>query len=455
MKNIVILGAGISGLSLAWFLKKQYGSSISITLLEKSDRIGGWIQTNEEDGFLFELGPHSCRPHGNGMATLDLIEQLGLQEQVITPDPSATLRYLYVDGKLNAVPHNISSFISSPLTKGAFAALWRDWTAASSDAEDESIATFGERRFGKEITHRLIDPLITGIYAGDIAQLSVKSCFPTWKESEQKYGSVISSFFRKRSAESAEKTPWSRKISTFPFFSLKNGLSTLSKELESHLQESIVKKCKVYAIELASDGVVLKAEDGKVWKADHLFCAIPPAALAALLVPHRPALSILLQSITTASVAVASVGYRKKVLKQDGFGYLIPSQEQEKVLGMIWDSSIFPQQNRHNEETRLTVMMGGAHHPQMCEWSDDRLRAVTLEALSRHLQIDTEPDVMRITHARNAIPQYKVGHERLLKRIDAGLKDLSPHITLLGSFCRGASVNDCIALAQSKSNLHN
>lgn len=451
MKRVVILGAGITGLALAWSLKKKYGPSLSVTLLEKSDRVGGWIRTIHNNGFLFDVGPHSCRTHGNGTATLKLIEDLGLQSQVITPDPTASRRYLYIDGKLTEVPHHLLGWITSPLAKGIPAALWRDWRTPPGPDEDESIASFGERRFGHEVTQKLIDPLITGIYAGDITQLSIKSCFPQWKHSEQAYGSVIGGMLRRKRNTHETVSEWQTQIGRFPFFSLKHGLGSLTYALEKHLQSDIIRNCVVSGIQFVSDHVAVLSANGNKWHADHLYSTIPPAAMASLLVPHRPALAILLQSITAASVAVVSLGYSQTVLKKKGFGYLIPSKEKEKVLGVIWDSSVFPQQNRHPDETRLTVMMGGTHHPNLCKESDDTLRDMALSSLKQHLEIDAQPEFVRITRASNAIPQYKVGHSHLIQRITSGLHELSPRITLLGAAFNGASVNDCIAEASNRS----
>lgn len=452
--KIAILGAGISGLALAWFLKQQYGPNLSVTIIEKSNRVGGWIQTINDDGFLFELGPHSCRSQGStSTATLQLIEALGLQDQVITPQ--ANQKYLYLDGQIVPMPQNLLSGLFSPIMKGIPTALCRDFFTSRGPPNDESIQTFAERRFGKEVTQRLIDPLITGIYAGDINQLSVECCFPHWKESEKRYGSVLRGILlRKKNKPKGKVSAWASQILQKPFFSFKNGLSTLTAALEKELQENIVKNCTVTHLKFHQNGVVVNSADNKSWEVDHLYSTIPPAALASLLVAHRPALSILLQSIPTSSVAIASVGYNDSVLQKQGFGYLVPSKENQNNLGMIWDSSTFPQQNHYPKETRLTVIMGGPHHPQLMLKNDDELRSVAIDAIARHLHITAQPKVIHISRAKNAIPQYKVGHKSLTSRINQGLADLSPHITVLGSAFNGISINDCINSAALNSDFY-
>ena len=145
------------------------------------------FQTIRNHEFLFEQGPRSCRPKGNGVETLKLIEDLGLQDQVIPGDPSSSMRYLYTGGKLEALPNGLFSFFMSPLTNGVFKAIWRDLTTAP-DPNDETIYSFISRRFSPGIAERLIDPMATGIYAGDIRKLSITSCFPLLKQWEKENG---------------------------------------------------------------------------------------------------------------------------------------------------------------------------------------------------------------------------------------------------------------------------
>lgn len=447
MKKIVILGGGISGLTLLWYLNKKYGSSVSIDLLEKNSRVGGWIQTASKGGTLFERGPRSCRTQGHGQYTLQLIEELGLEEQVITADRSAQQRYLYVDQQLQRIPTRFWSFLFSPLTRKVIPHLFKEWKIPSGIDQDESIHSFFCRRLGGEITETFVDPLISGIYAGDIRQLSVKSCFPILFQWEQEYGSLLKGRWMTRRTLSHEvtPTPFIQKIKKEKIFSFKKGMETLTNALAHKMNKNISLKHEVLAVHFHSEGIILNLSNGKTLNADLVYSTLPAQALSSLMRPHDAYLADLLK-IPTASVAVVNLGYKQNLLKQKGFGYLIPSKEKEEVLGIVWDSCVFPQQNQ-TCETRLTVMLGGTHAQDFLNISEGDFLQAALGAVSRHLGIMNEPDHVDIFIAREAIPQYVIGHEEKKEKLFQEIKKLSPNFHLLGSSFEGVSINDCIQRA--------
>jgi len=158
MKKIVILGGGISGLATAWFLSRRFKND-SITLLESSDRFGGWIRTVKEGDFLFEVGPRGFRPSGKGQNTLSLIQELGIEKELIFADESAKRRFIYLDGRLQ---------LFSPLLllkQGLLSALFKDFTTPPSQEDDESIYDFCLRRFNKKLTKKIVDPVVKGFSA--------------------------------------------------------------------------------------------------------------------------------------------------------------------------------------------------------------------------------------------------------------------------------------------------
>lgn len=420
-RKIVILGAGISGLTSAWNIRKQMGSEVLITILEKSHRVGGWIQTIHKDGFLFEQGPRSCRSKGTGTETLKLIEDLGLQDQVIVADSSARFRYLYTDHKLQKLPYNLTSFLFSPLMKGVIPALWNEWRTVPGTG-DETIYDFISRRFSSHVAQQLIDPVVTGIYAGDIRQLSIRSCFPLLSNLEQKYGSVLKGLLFGKKIKT-QLSPFIRNVQKSPIFSLKGGMESLTKELERQLKDSIRLNCYAEKFEYAEDGVTIKLNNGTTLQADHVISTLPR------------------EELHYATVAVVNFGYRGQVLKERGFGYLIPSNENESILGCVWDSSVFPTQNNLGT-TVLSVMMGGIHHPEIVNQSEDECIRIALESLKRHLGIYVEPDVVAFKLAKHAIPQYSVGHIALTEDLRG---ELSSRLTWIGTAFGGVSVNDCVA----------
>lgn len=445
--HIVILGAGISGLAMGWFLKKQ---GLQVTLIEKSSRAGGWIQSINKEGFLFELGPHSCRAAGNGYETLQLIEELNLQDQVILADSSARQRYLFMKQQLVKLPTNPFFFPFSSATKDVLKAIIHDLCTAPNSNEDESIYDFITRRFSSEIAERLVDPIVSGIYAGDMRQLSIASCFPTIYQMEQQYGSVTRGLF-KNNAPQQPKASLMRKVWHAGIFSFRNGMETIVRELEKQLHSDITFSCIPKGLCFYQDGIEIGLSNGQKIFASHLVSTLPSHSLADLLIPYHQTLSQKLRNIKHSSVAMVHCGYHQPVLKQRGFGHLIPARENEDILGIIWDSSVFPEQNRYSKDTRLTVMMGGTRHPELCDLSEENCINVALKAIKKHLGIEATPDVVHHAVALHAIPQYQMGHAKNIKEIHSLIEELSPHFLCAGSSFSGVSINDCIAYAKKVS----
>lgn len=444
-RRVLILGAGISGLACAWSLKKKWGSNVQITLVEKSHRVGGWIRTIEKEGFLFELGPHSCRPKGVGFETLKLIEELELQEQVIVGNPSARFRYLYQNQALQPLPHNFYSFLLSPLMKGVPAALWHDLISSRKKTEDESLFDFVSRRLSPELAERLVDPFVSGIYAGDMRKLSAQACFPTLHQR----GSFVKGWWNSPKQKQTPSSPFIAKMQKASLFSFKEGMETLPKEIQKRLEAEILLGSEPTKISFHQDKVSLELVGGKILEADHLISALPSYSLAGLIFPHDQEAASFMKSISHATVGVVNLGYRKALLKKKGFGYLIASREKEKILGCIWDSCVFPEQNRDSDETRLTVMIGGTNHPEIENLSDKECLKIALEAVSRHLKIDAWPDAVHVTLARNAIPQYEVGYVKSKMIMQESLKAMFPRLTLIGNAFHGVSLNDCISAGRA------
>jgi oxygen-dependent protoporphyrinogen oxidase len=347
--KVCIVGGGITGLSAAWFLKKRHPNA-QITLLEKTNRLGGWIQTSYENGFLFEKGPRTFQI-GRSPTLLLLLEELGLK--IIQSDPSAAKRYLFYNNKLK----EIRSFWPLLLPYAI-----REFFLPSKKVEDESIYDFACRRFSPKIAELFFDPLTLGIFAGDIKKLSMKACFPTFLQWEQEKGSLLKGLLK---APKKEKG----------LFTLPNGMQTLIDTLQKKLQIEIIFNCEVTKIQ---ENQVFTKE--KVWEVDRVISALPPKTSA-------------------KSIWVVHVAFKDDVLSKKGFGYLIPSLEKEQVLGAIFDSKVFPQQSK-KEETRLTFMVR--------EDEKNPLQAVR-SALKRHLKIDAEPIYSSYFLAERAIPQFEVG----------------------------------------------
>jgi len=424
--KVAILGGGIAGLALGWNLRQQ---GIDFALYEKGSQAGGWIQTSQAEGFIFEQGPHSCRTRGAGRATLELIEQLGLEGEVIAASPNARKRFVYTQGSFKKVPVCPVSLLFSPWNTKILKALWNDWRTPQGDGKDESIYDFVSRRLSPQVAEELFDPFTTGIFAGDIRQLSAQACFPFLTGLEQKHGGLLRGMWAQRKKKKGEEgSPFVQKMLKTPLFSFRKGMQTLTDALQERLKGEIQFNKEAVGVSKAGVGWEMTFADGTKAFADRLFVAIPAKNAAKLLVPE-------LSQIPFASLNVVNLGYDHPVLPRDGFGYLIPSQEKDPIMGVIWDSSVFPEQNRNPNETRLTVMLRPSEKEPL---------EVAQTALARQLKITTFPAASRVTQANAAIPQYTVGHLARLQGIEAALP---PSIKLLGSSYRTLSVNECIAEA--------
>lgn len=415
--------------------------------MEKEEQAGGWIRTDFRDGFLFEQGPRGCRPKGlAGAETLRLIEELGLQKEVITANSRAHSRYLLIKKKLTKLPTGIFSFLTFPYAWDIIKGAINDWRTPPSNQDDETIHHFISRRFGNRVAERLFDPLVTGIYGGDISKLSMHACFPKVVEWEQRAGSVLKgAFFRKnREVEVFSRSQFVEGTRKFPLYSFKKGMGTLTNELARQLEPHLRLNCPVVGLNLYPSRVEVKLADGSLVEGDHLFSTLSAKAMVPLLMPHRQLVDNL-RAIPTVSMAVVNLGYYTHVLPKKGYGYLVPSQENEEIMGMVWDSEIFPQQNRIPEETRLSVMIGGAYRPQIETESEDQLREIACRAVQDHLNVTAPPDCVSVRLAKDAIPQYWLGHKASIKEIENALSHIFRNLTLCGSSYYGVAVNDCIA----------
>lgn len=423
---VVIIGAGISGLALGWALKQQ-DPTLHLVILEKSHRPGGWIETIQTEDFLFEQGPRSCRTSGTGLATLQLVEELGLQHEVIFPSPAAKRRFLYTNHQLQALPSGPLSLLFSRLMKDVLPALWNDFKTPASQHPDETVFDFFSRRFSPQIAEKFIDPLCSGIYAGNIRNLSVRACFPLFYKWEQEHGSILKGMWRHKKKENLECSSFIKEIKKHSLFTFKSGMEVLVHKLHSKLAAHIQFHSPVKDIHKESGILTVLTENGEAIPAAHVF-------------DTRPC-----PEISMASVAVVNMGWHEKVLGREGFGYLIPSSEKQSLLGIVWDSSAFSQQNRSPTETRLTAMLGGSQMADFSSCQPEKFMEISLKSIREHLQISRPPKTIRVKIARHAIPQYHVGHLKKIIEID---QKKTSGVTLLGSSLHGVSVNDCIHQAR-------
>lgn len=439
MDRIVIIGGGISGLSLAFFLKRAR-PSIDITVLEAEDRPGGKIWSDRRDGFLCESGVNGFLD--NRPKTLELASLLSLNP--LRSNDNARKRFVFSGGKLRLIPESPIAFLTSDLLslKGRVRVLCEPFQPVGSN--DESLASFAIRRLGREAYEKLIDPMASGIYAGDPENLSLKSCFPRVYNLEREYGSLIKGMIKLQ-----KKAKREGKASVGPgpggnLTSFRSGMGTLIDALKDEVGEGLKSKSKVVSI-LKGKGVYnVITEDGKEIESDVVVIATPAHEASAITATLDMDLSELLSKIPYPSLSVVCLGYRKDNIGHDlnGFGFLIPHIEGRRILGSLWDSSIFPERAPEGY-VLIRSMVGGMRASKLALIEKDQLIKLVQEELRDIMGIKDDPDFVSVYVHEKAIPQYTQGHSERLKLIEELLlKYKGLYVT--GNAYRGIGVNDCI-----------
>ena len=444
--KISIVGAGISGLATAQALLARKPDA-EITLFEADRRIGGkvWTETSAE-GYLCEGGV-------NGFLdkiprTLDLCREAGVSP--LPADESAKKRYVYSRGELHKLPEKPAEFLKSRLLSvpGRLRVLY-ETIAGGTDNPDETLGEFATRRLGKEAYERLIDPMASGVFAGDAGKLSLKSCFPRIHEIETEYHSLIRGLIKlqiKAKREGRKNTPGPGPGGTLTSFA--HGMSALTDSLAEQLGARIRRGTAVKDISRSGHRYQLQLDNNSVEESDVLIMAAPAHAQSQMLQALDPGLAGMLAEIPYPALSVCCFGYRKQQVGQvlDGFGFLIPSKEQRAILGTIIDSNVFPGRAPEGS-VLLRSMVGGARTPELALLPDEELISRVRSDLQDIVGLKAEPGFIRIFRWKRAIPQYLVGHAARLEAINQKLQR-HPGLVLTGNAFKGVSLNDCVVNAE-------
>ena len=442
--RIVIVGAGISGLSVAFRLQERLPDA-SITVLEQNDRPGGTAWTLRDHGFLVETGPNGFLDTKS--ATLNLARDVGLGTHLVQATEAAGKnRYLFLGDRLQALPGGFGSFLWTGLLswRGKLSLLWERFRKQRSDGGDESIDAFARRRAGNEAADVFADALVTGIYAGDPKLLSLPACFPRIAELERTHGSVSKGFAveaRKRRAEAKAKgIPYERpgKMWSFP-----GGMRVLVEATTARLQQAPIYGVTVRALRKLGSGWRVESDGRDGWDADAVVLTCPAHQQAAMLTDLDGDMAESIDAIAYNRVAVVALGYRRTdvPIPLNGFGFIAPQNTRRDLLGVQWCSSIYPER-APNDCVLLRAMSGGWQRGDVVDWDDARLLQALRAELRLAMQITAEPVFHKIIRWQKAIPQYHVGHRERVAGIEARLAS-HPGLWLGGNAYRGVALNDC------------
>lgn len=462
MATVAVVGGGISGLSCAYYLKTLGKSKIKyLFLLDKSPKFGGWIQTSRfPDGAIFEHGPRTLRVHTkSGYNALELAEELGLQSRILpvgSHSQTAKTNFILSNGKLHPLPRDISPFFrkTPPFSKPLLSYVFNEFMTKQTALEDESVYSFIKRRIGKDVSDFVFDPMCRGIAAGDSKELSARSMFPILFEAEQQHGSIIKGILKNRKNSAISQFMHSDLVQKayterWRMWTLETGLEELIDALACAVDErefsDLIFNAQCNHILFKNGKAELCVENEKL-VVDHVFSCIPSYQLANL-IPEYPKLCNALSQISFTDVAVVYLEYTDNVLRFPGFGFLAPSFEDAKILGIVFDSNCFPSLNG-NSKTRLTCMIGGQWFKSILgdpsNVSDELILKIAIEEAKRHLGIHELPVRSKVLIQQKCIPQYVVGHFKKLEVAEREIKDNNLCISLLGASYKGAGVPDCI-----------
>ncbi len=446
--KIGIIGAGISGLATAHYLIQeslQQNLEIEVTILERSDRLGGVIWSEKTEGFLLEGGPQNFvafKPQ-----TLELIKELGLGDEVMGSNDQLRQTFVLQDSRLQPLPQGmeflspvrIRPFWSSSLisTQGKLRAFLEPLIRPSSG--DMSVDSFLTRRLGHELTQKVAEPLVSAIYGGDIRELSIISALPRVYQIEQKFGSLWKGM---RKASQQRSTP-----SQPSFLTLRPGMTCLINGLTDRLSQISIHR-NVTGIQVQWDSSCYRVKSAPFEDSfDSLILSTPATAAAEIIDPVSSEAARVLRQIPYFSTVIVYLAYQRGEFSHplNGHGFVVPRKEATAIDACTWVSSKF--EGRCPPDTVLLRCSIQDGRQKRAEISDQEAVHKAHNELQRVLGVSCQPIFTRVLHARKALPQLTLGHAQRMERIDQALKG-HPGLFLTGAYFGGVGIPDCIETAR-------
>ncbi len=438
--DVLIIGGGISGLSVAWWLAQD---GLSVEVWEQADRLGGKIATDRQSGYQTERAATMVLNLGSEIGSF--LQASGLGTHRLTR-PESGERYLVDDGRLTALPTKIGAMVNSSLwSLSGKMRMLREPLVPKGGHDNETVTEFVRRRLGPEVLEKALEPYVAGPLASDPDLANARSVLPRLTTLERKYGSLTFGILARRllgrrAAVGAEA------------FSFPDGMATLVDTLAG-----------LPAINLRTRHAALELQPGKrFWTiqghspqgdfkrtAKQVVLCTPAAGAAGLVGQLDGELEKLLRGIDYAHVSVIHTGFARAAIGHDlnGSGFLVPRREQRDPTGCLWMSSLFPGR-APEDKVLLSSYLGGARQPAAVNWDDDQSLQLLMDALRPLLAIREEPEMVRIDRHRNALPLYHGAYPARMKAIDASLSRL-PGLHLAANYRGGVSVRDRIAQGYS------
>ncbi len=443
IRDVVVVGGGISGLTTAWQLRK---SGVDVCLLESGNAVGGCTQTESRDGFLLEKGPFNVMVRDPAFEAL--LEDVADEVSVVAASKAARNRYIYRGGRLHAVPTNpIALATTGLLSMGARVRLLRGlFLSRRAGQTEETIEQVAARRVGQEAADAIVSAAISGIFAGDIKKLSLRACFPgvgrVDEEARSLIGYGLASAFRR-----GKKKPrrWRGLVS------IDGGLGALTETLGCRLDEDLLTGCRATAVRPRNGGFEIEYHDSddvsRTLRCGRVVMALPASETGLLLEPTLPEVAGVLRAIQSSSLVVLNLGFRRLDISHplNGFGFLVPQDETAfPLMGVLWADSIF---GHHAPEGHrlIRVFIGGACNGSAVNESEEELVETATGALRDLLGLNGKPVLVDCCRYRDAIPQYHAGHRERIEKVRESVSQV-PGLHLVGNYLDGVSLNDCVRL---------
>jgi oxygen-dependent protoporphyrinogen oxidase len=437
MRSVAVVGAGISGLSAAYFLRR----SCDVHVFEASDTTGGVLQTERTEGYLVEHGPNTIR--GGKQPLEAIVEELELADERIYPGDTAKKRFIAKDGQPVQVPLNPLSLLTTSLFScTAKARLLKEPFQSSAPAEkEETVREFIARRFGQEIVDYAVDPFMAGVYAGDPDELSAAHVLSRLYAWEQQHGSIIRGALFGKSAD-GEASAGDQRIFTF-----RGGLRRLPEALTDYLDNRL--QLGTAVTELRPRGgkwqLTLEERAGQSRQSfDAVVLTVPLHRLDHLKLEIAADLEPLYE-VPYPPLSTLALGFHRDQISHplDGFGVLIPRKEPFQILGTLFSSSLAPDRAPENH-VLLTTFIGGMRAPELTRLSTADLLQIARKDLENLLGVQGKPPFYRHIRHPHAIPQYVPGYQRVLDTLETLERDYRG-LYFAGNFRDGISVGDAMA----------
>ncbi|MGZ4134367.1 MAG: protoporphyrinogen oxidase [Tumebacillaceae bacterium] len=466
-KTVVVIGGGITGLSTAYYLEKkarEQGEAVRIVLVEAEDKLGGKVQTERVDGFVIERGPDSFL--ARKPAAVNLCRELGIDDELVGTNPQAKKTYILHQNKLHRIPQGLNIGVPtqfSPFVKTKLLSLGGKIRAGldllmkpETHTEDRSIGQLLEKHLGKEVVDNMAEPLLAGIYAGDLRKLSVRATFPQMEHFEQKYGSLVRGMLTQaaqakaqaRQAQSKLGEPGSAKARPLPnsvFLTFRGGLVRMIDGIAAALQSTDVRlSTKVVSVTPGESGYELLLGDGELLRADSVVMTTPNYDAAQVLPAELRSQAYLL-NVPYASVATVVLAYQKGAFEfdLDASGFVVPRKEGRTITACTWTSSKW-QHTASDGNVLLRFYVGRSGDEAIVDESDEEIVRRVRKDMLEVMGLDAEPKFTRVTRWRRAMPQYAVGHlDRVREFVEQVGQEL-PGVFFAGAGFTGLGIPDCI-----------